>query len=192
MTFPEWCIQKHAETNHFYDGELPYGFHLKKVAGVAKRYRNLIPKITDSNDLNYDIIIFACFGHDLSEDARQTYNDIQFALAKYANITTVGYEAVGDIIKACTQWNGGEDRAERMPDWLYKLIRNTPGAVFVKLCDRIANVEHAIYMDSSHLKKHIKEYPEFIDHLQLENDSPYTPMIKHLGNLLGYETVFTE
>jgi hypothetical protein len=50
-------------------------------------------------------------------------------------------EGAADIIYAVTN-DKGKNRKERAGVKYYEGIRKTPGAVFVKLCDRIANVQY--------------------------------------------------
>jgi len=57
----------------------------------------------------------ACWGHDLIEDCRVSYNDVKDAL---------GQEAA-DIIYAVTN-EKGKNRKERANDKYYEGIRNTP------------------------------------------------------------------
>jgi hypothetical protein len=38
----KWCIEQHQNTNHFYDTYLPYEFHLRMVAKVAKDFIKVI------------------------------------------------------------------------------------------------------------------------------------------------------
>ena len=40
----DWIIQQHKDTNHFYDGELPYSFHLKMVVNVFEDFKHLLPE----------------------------------------------------------------------------------------------------------------------------------------------------
>ena len=79
-----------------------------------------------------EAVMIAVWGHDLIEDARVSYNDVK---------SNLGPEAA-DIIYAVTN-EKGKNRSERANAKYYEGIRNTPGAVFVKLCDRIANVQYS-------------------------------------------------
>ncbi len=66
-----------------------------------------------------------------------------------------------DIIYALTN-EKGRNRAERGNDKYYEGIRNTPGAIFVKLCDRIANVQYSKMTKSRMFEMYKKENPEFM------------------------------
>lgn len=120
--YAEHC---HSSTNHFYDDH-PYTFHLQMVRDAAKRFIHLIP-------VEYqDIVLAGCWVHDTIEDTRQTYNDVK------SNTT----EEVAEIAYALTN-EKGKNRTERANEKYYIGIKSTPFAVFVKLCDRIANIEYS-------------------------------------------------
>jgi (p)ppGpp synthase/HD superfamily hydrolase len=189
MNEQQWCIDKHKETNHMYDTYLPYEFHLRMVANVGNTYKDLL-----NGDKEYytgDQIVnpiqqislrsacmTACWGHDLIEDCRVSYNDVKDAL---------GQEAA-DIIYAVTN-EKGKTRKERANDNYYYGIRSTPGAVFVKLCDRIANVQYSKMTGSRMFEMYKKENTEFTKALDLRGvsvDYPgheYYKMYKYLNNL---------
>lgn len=146
----QWCISSHEKTNHFYDNYLPYEFHLRMVNNVAQQFKHLLDDDVDyyvdyyTGKKEYghhgrdetvtlrEAVMIAVWGHDLIEDARVSFNDVKMHL---------GPEAA-DIVYAVTN-EKGKNRAERANAKYYEGIRNTPGAVFVKLCDRIANVQYS-------------------------------------------------
>lgn len=184
-----WIIQQHRDTNHMYDEYLPYEFHLKIVVEVFKKFKYILPKNLfttppylsimtppyDYTDYTELVIEFACWGHDGIEDARLTYNDVKEKFGKDA----------AEIIRAVTNYSRGRDRNERMPDFVYEDIRNTPGATFVKLCDRIANVQYGKMMGSGMYKKYQKENEHFLTKLEVINmDTIYNKMVQYLNNLL--------
>ena len=151
----------HASTNHLYDGR-PYAYHLSMVANVATNYAYLLPP----EDL--ETVIAACWCHDVIEDARQTYNDVKAATS----------EAVAEIVFALTN-EKGRTRKERANRKYYQGIIHTAYAPFVKLCDRIANVEYSTSMQSPMAKKYKEENDDFVGWLE---SSPYTKeLINHLN-----------
>lgn len=93
-------------------------------------------------------------GHDLIEDTRVSYNDVKDHL---------GQEAA-DIIYAVSN-EKGKTRKERANTTYYKGIRETPGATFVKLCDRIANVQYSKMTGSRMFEMYKKENSNFIQEL---------------------------
>lgn len=169
----DYAIKAHADTNHYYDKYLPYEFHLRLVAKVANEwYDTCYPdKIKNYDHKHRNNIMAACFCHDLIEDARQSYNDV----LKHSN------EEVADIVFAVTN-NAGKTRKDRANDAYYAKIRSTPDAIFVKLCDRIANVEYGILTKSKMVNVYKEEHAHFIAELST-NDTRYTPLIQYLNNL---------
>lgn len=116
----------HNDTNHMY-GDASYTIHLAHVVDVAYRFIHNIP----IEDRPY--VIAACWLHDSIEDARMSYNDVK----KVTNTR------VAEMVRAVTNYTRGRNRAERMPDYIYKEILTTDHAAFVKFCDRIANIEYS-------------------------------------------------
>jgi (p)ppGpp synthase/HD superfamily hydrolase len=160
-----WCIEQHRNTNHYYDEYLPYEFHLRMVTQVAYDFLHL-------PENRWSDLILACWGHDLIEDTRISYNDCVKVLGEY----------VADIIYAITN-EKGKTRAERANDDYYSLIRETPGATFVKLCDRIANVQYSKLTKSVMFNMYIKENTGFIN--KLNPDNRFQPMVDYLNKLFN-------
>jgi len=144
----EWIINQHSSTNHLYDDYLPYQFHLKMVVGVYKKYQHLIEEIRRED------VELACFGHDLIEDTRVSYNDVKQKL---------GYHAA-EIIYALTN-EKGKNRSERANEKYYNGIMEIKYAPFVKLCDRIANVEYSKMTKSRMFDLYKKENENFMSKL---------------------------
>jgi len=190
----QWCVDQHAKTNHWYDTYLPYEFHLRMVANVAKDFQHLLDNEVDyytgkqeidkGQDLTLTLrtaCLRAAWGHDLIEDTRNSYNDVKEIL---------GQEAA-DIIYAVSN-EKGKNRKERANDKYYEGIRNTPGAVFVKMCDRIANVQYSKMTKSRMFEMYKKENTEFTrslgfiggDSITVEYPGhEYYKMYKYLINL---------
>lgn len=133
----------HKAANHRYDDK-PYHFHLQMVADAAREF------IEEYDEETQEIILAACWCHDIIEDARQTYNDVK---------KVVG-EPVAEIVYALTN-EKGKTRNERANDKYYEGIRNTRYATLVKICDRIANVAHSRMKQSRLLTIYLQEYPHF-------------------------------
>ncbi len=126
-TAKEFAFKCHSETNHTYDGE-PYSFHLVMAAQWASKFSYLIPHE------EFDTVMCGVFCHDLCEDTRVTYNDVRKVINKDA----------AEIVYALTN-EKGKNRKERANEKYYQGIRKTQYAMFVKLCDRLANSEHSFY-----------------------------------------------
>ena len=151
----KWIVAQHESTNHKYDDYLPYEFHLKMVAGNAQKFGKAVAEICwPGGDISGKDILLAAWGHDLIEDTRVSYNDVAKALGPKA----------ADIIYAVTN-EKGKNRSERANDKYYEGIRNTPGTVFVKLCDRIANVEYSKMTGSRMFEMYKKENQKFMTQL---------------------------
>jgi len=121
-----------------------------------------------------DACLNATWGHDLIEDCRVSYNDVKSHL---------GQEAA-DIIYAVTN-EKGKTRSERANDKYYEGIRNTPGAVFVKLCDRIANVQYSKMTKSRMFEMYKKENEHFIKSLGGHPQHELHSMFDYLINLFN-------
>jgi (p)ppGpp synthase/HD superfamily hydrolase len=169
-----WILEQHSSTNHMYNGYLPYRFHLEMVAHVAKQNIHLISDSNDGEESFRDSVILASWGHDLIEDTRVSYTDVRDKL---------GFTAA-EIIYAVTN-EKGKNRKERANDKYYEGIRNTPGAVFVKLCDRIANVQYSKMTGSQMFEMYKKENEEFMTRLgyTFSDSHEYSKMFKDLDNL---------
>jgi (p)ppGpp synthase/HD superfamily hydrolase len=159
-----WCIEQHNKTNHMYDVYLPYEFHLRMVVQAFKDFKHLLPKewfwrddrsYTFNGGISWDTVIEnACWGHDVIEDTRNSYNDVKQYLGQYS----------ADIVYAVSN-EKGKTRKERANDKYYQGIRDTKGAVFVKLCDRIANVQYSKMTKSRQFEMYKKENEEFMSQL---------------------------
>ena len=179
MSKSNWCIEQHRKTNHFYYTYLPYEFHLRMVYQVGQDFKHLLDDKLDyytgnpNNKDGYVTLRDAClvvaWGHDLIEDCRVSYNDVKSHL---------GQEAA-DIVYAVTN-EKGKNRAERANEKYYQGIRETPGAVFVKLCDRIANVQYSKMTKSRMFEMYSKENPKFEKMLGRHTD------YKHLESMFEY------
>lgn len=178
----DWIIQQHEDTNHMYDEYLPYSFHLRMVAQAGEEFGYLLDILAQHyfiNPTQNDIDTFktsvkkGLWGHDLIEDTRTSYNDVKKVLG----------EVSAEIILACTNYGRGRTRAERMPQFVYDDIRNVPGALFVKLCDRIANVQYSKMTKSSMFGKYKKENQHFFEMLGYSEDHVLKPMFDYIQNL---------
>jgi (p)ppGpp synthase/HD superfamily hydrolase len=125
------------------------------VAHVAKENIHHINAV----ELMRESVILAAWGHDLIEDTRVSYNDVKDKL---------GFTAA-EIIYAVSN-EKGKNRKERANEKYYEGIRNTPGAVFVKLCDRIANVQYSKMTGSRMFDMYKKENPDFTLALGIRGD----------------------
>lgn len=168
--FREQVYAIHASTNHFYEENLPYSFHLKAAETEGYRYLHLLKDIKIAEAQK---VIMGIIAHDVIEDTRLSYGK----LVKISDVT------VAELSRAVTNYNRGRTREERMPDWLYVEIRELANADFVKLCDRIANVKFSIFSESRQTQMYRDENFDFINKVTSRH-SQLKPMIKKLSDLL--------
>jgi len=163
----EYAVKCHTDTCHYYDTH-PYSYHLQMVVDVANKFIHLIP------EKDCDVVISSAWCHDLIEDTRQTYGDL---------LKSTSLE-VAEIVYALTN-EKGKTRKERANEKYYSGIRNTPYATFVKLCDRIANIQYSMSQRSRMLEMYRKETPDFINTLY---DEKYDEMFEYLEILVGIKS----
>jgi len=172
----KWIVDQHKRVNQKYGDNLPYHVHLSDVWRYAKKFIHLIPE-----KYHRDIIL-AAWGHDLIEDTGLTYNDVLKVLGKN----------VADIVYALTN-EKGRNRAERANDKYYENIKENDLALYVKLCDRLANMVYSKKEGQGMYKKYVQEIPNFkkklynglydeiwkeIDNIEFtERDNEYLPKI---------------
>lgn len=146
----EQAFKAHEDVSHLYDGE-PYKVHLIMAQVIAMAFAHLIPK-EDILD-----VIGGVLHHDTIEDTNLTYEDIR-------NATNV---RIAKLAKAVTNKEGAT-RQERANDEYYEGIRNTKYATFVKLCDRIANVQASLESNRRLFDMYKKEHQHFKEMLYTE------------------------
>ena len=185
MSKIDWILEQHRNTNHQYDGYIPYEYHLKMVNKVGNDFKHLLDdrefytgeEIINSDQVSLsDACMLATWGHDVIEDCRVSYSDVKNVLG----------QEVADIVYAVTN-EKGKNRKERANEKYYKGIRVTPGAVFVKLCDRIANVQYSKMTGSRMFEMYKKENDDFIVQLGWDdtNTHPYFEMFSYLQDLFN-------
>lgn len=163
MTSKEYAIKCHHETNHLYDGN-PYEFHLIMVVDVFDQFKHLI-----SED-SWQDVEDACWCHDVIEDCRQTYNDVKSATNEY----------VAELVYLLTN-EKGRTRKERANEKYYSGIRKDKNAIFIKLCDRIANYNYSKISGSRMAQVYEKEMDLFLSKLDVYQYFP--DMVKYIKNI---------
>lgn len=173
----------HDDVNQKYDHVLPYGFHLKMTASYVSRYGYLVAE-TEADIL---ILYASAYLHDTIEDARMTYNDV----VKFIDDFRVGSlvlleeikreleEQVPEIVYALTN-EKGRNRKERANEAYYKGIRDTRFAPFVKMCDRLANIQYTMMFVFANrmLEVYRREHPEFIRSISEGSVTPIPDVMK--------------
>jgi len=160
---------KHRAVNHKYGGEHEYEYHLEMVYEFGYRFQSHLPE-----ELRKDVLC-GCWVHDIIEDARETYNDVKQELG----------ETVAELAYALTN-EKGRNRKERASTKYYEGIRQTPGAVFIKICDRLANASYSKGSGGSMYKKYQKENSDFERMLGRYTDYKHLePMFQELDKIFN-------
>jgi len=162
----DWVFGQHEKTNHYYDQYLPYSFHLRMVIQAFQDWKHLL------DEKDHETMELAAAGHDLIEDTRTSYNDVKSVLG----------EKAADIIYACSN-EKGKTRKERANDKYYQGIREQEGAVFIKLCDRIANVQYSKMTRSRMFEMYKSENENFFKKIGYEEQHPLVKMFQYLESL---------
>jgi (p)ppGpp synthase/HD superfamily hydrolase len=167
----DFALTAHRENHQLYDGYLPYEFHLRLAVKTATEFVGvLVPHAYELED-----ILSAVWCHDVLEDTFRTYNDLK------EGVNT----NVADIVYAVTN-EKGKTRKERANAKYYEGIKATEYAVFVKLCDRIANVTYGRYIafNDKLYQMYQRENDKFLQALAGKQLDQLTPMVAHLRHLL--------
>ena len=139
-----FILKEHKKVNQKYDG-LPYYVHLEIAVRFAKKYLYLIP------ERYHNAVIIGTWGHDLLEDTNLTYNIVKKELGEFE----------ADIIFAL-QNEKGKFRPDRANDRYYEQIFQNHLFIFVKLCDRLANMYYSkTHGNEDMYNTYKKEFPKF-------------------------------
>jgi (p)ppGpp synthase/HD superfamily hydrolase len=158
----EYGKECHSSTNHLYDGN-PYSVHLELVFKFACEFSHLI------TEEKIHVALASAWTHDTIEDTRQTYNDVKKACG----------EEVAEVVYALTN-EKGKNRKERANDKYYLEMRKNKIAVYVKLCDRLANLEYSSKSGSRMSDLYKKEHEGFVSKLYFPEFEPmYDEMKKY-------------
>lgn len=164
------------ETNQKYnkgDYPVPYSFHLHCAEKNYWKFRRLIPKGV-SMGYSEDIVYKGVVGHDSLENCDLSFNDLK---AMYG-------EEVAEVIFLCTDYTG-RTRDERKPMAFYIALSKNKLAIFVKLCDIMANTKFSLLMNSDMFLKYKKEYFEKVKpYLYCEE---YKEMFDYLEKIYALE-----
>jgi (p)ppGpp synthase/HD superfamily hydrolase len=182
-----FAIEAHSKVNHLYDGK-PYSVHLAMVSDIAYRFFDVA---LNEQLLNYDFkenlhnvevlknnILHICWLHDTIEDCRVTYNDLRMIVSI----------EIADAVYALSN-EKGKNRNERANQKYFQDIRNNRIALFVKLCDRIANVTYSKENSSNMYEVYKSENKKFIESLFTplgtteQERTVYFPITNHLEKL---------
>lgn len=140
------ALATRAHTGQRY-GAAPYTVHLAQAVAVLHRHG-----VTDAK------LVAATWLHDTLEDT---------SVSRDTLVAAVG-EPITALVDAVTDGPGAH-RAERKAR-PYRMIPQTPGAVLVKLADRVANVEASVGVRPTKLAKYRAEHATFREKLHAADD----------------------
>lgn len=171
----KFFVDAHNETNQKYDN-YSYEFHLEHVADVVRRFAY---RFFDTDEI--ELAIAAAYGHDAVSDARLTFNDISSGLM---------HERLAKICCNLCEDVWGINRDERNSDSYYARISSDEISLFVKLCDRIANIEYSMHTGSSMFIKYMKEQSNFVS--KLDGISKFEVLVSYIDDtLLTQENLYS-
>lgn len=158
--------EAYAATHHGgtkYSSGRPYTYHLGRTAAIM---REVLPTWHPWRD----DLLAAAWLHDIVEDTKVSVEDLAEKFGR----------RVADLVWAVTD-ERGRTREERKRA-TYPKIRATPGAVLLKLCDRLANLEEASGGGGSFLTMYAREHPLF--HAELHNGGVLEEILWERINLI--------
>lgn len=137
----EYARKSHENANCEYDGKNYFNTHVLMVVDAVNKFKEVF---IDPND--YTITKGAAFSHDLIEDAKQTFNNIQDNSNK----------DVADVVLAVTDVPA-ETRLLRHLLTMPKTVKDHR-AIILKMCDIHANALYSKLNGSSMYNKYRLEY----------------------------------
>lgn len=164
-------------------GNFEYSKHLIDVFNIGMRYIHLLGQNKENFEREQvqNSVLNALICHDTLEDCGISYNDLKKQIGNFA--ADIVYDVTNELGK------NREERSKRT----YSKIKNNELAIFVKCCDRLANVKFAKTNSftkenalSSMYKKYITEYQSFKNELfdnpllRSENKIPFQELWNEL------------
>jgi len=170
----KYAFLKHQSVLQMYDDK-PYIVHPFHVYDIALKY-NYVFYLHNVSSFDYgfqnnQITLQTALLHDTIEDTNITHNDLKKVFG----------EDVANNVYNLTN-NKGRNRNERADDSYYNGIKTSDISVFVKLCDRIANVSSNTSKNGM-LDKYKKEYKHFKEKLYTEK---FKDLFDEIERLINY------
>ena len=151
-------VAEKAHANQSYD-IFPYIYHVKQVVRISKEFYK-----------DDEVVQVACALHDTLEDTNLSYNDLKKTFGE--TVAEVVYNVTDEL---------GRTRKERK-EKTYPKIKSDWKSLAVKLCDRIANVEHSKEFNQDMFNMYKKESYQFIRELY-NDDSKNSNTWEYLARL---------
>ena len=136
----EYAEKCHDDANCKYNGG-SYMFHVDKVVYAVETYQDIFIYKSDK-----EITIAAAYGHDLVEDAKQTFNDMK---------TILGVEAAKVVLRVTDV--PAENRLMKHLLTMGKTVEDYR-AIILKMCDIWANATYSKTSGGSMYSKYVEEY----------------------------------
>jgi len=162
----KYAIEKHYRAGNKY-GEHEYDYHLNMVYIEGKHYFKEM-NIPSNECLVYSKAIWC---HDILTDTGVSREELR---------KVIGGEAE-DIVWCVSGF--GNNRKERNKNEINK-TKNNRKAVFVKLCDRLANVKKSKHTNKNLFEMYKKEHTQFKKILYIKGE--YDLMWENLSDLFKY------
>ncbi len=160
----ELAFSYHADQKY---GSRPYSYHLQKVVNIARFYSSLIPKEA------LEDVICAAYLHDVLEDTLCTQDEILRALNPRILL----------IVKLLTK------NSSNLEEY-FDQVSQDDLAIFVKLCDRYANVLACVYDgEDQKLAKYKEQNPMFNRILLRNNYKPIFDWIEDYLSLINSSSI---
>lgn len=169
-----WAQKYHI--GQTYGDNHSYGYHLFQVAHQVNKWAYIVG--FDDETLHNALV--ASWLHDILEDTDVTFEQI----------TEHFGQAIADIVDRVTNPNflDGKKLARKEKHAIsYPRIAENHIAIFIKLCDRIANVTYSKLTKSNMVGMYRKEHQTFRNILKVSSPNAFDPMWDYLDNLLDYK-----
>jgi len=160
-----FALEAHGDQMY---GKVPYSVHLTYVVMIAMKFIHNIKQELQEG------VIQASWTHDTIEDTGKTFNDI----------VKVFGEFVAEIVYAVSN-EKGKNRKERNERTLSGIAKNRL-AVFVKLCDKIANTLYSKQDSAGMHAKYSSEFEHFKSALYIPGE--YDDVWEYLEEISTIET----
>lgn len=154
--------------NQPYDTDKYHPFHLRMVEEIIVEYAHIDEDITK----DIEPIRIAGLFHDVIEDTYWNYADVRDKFG----------ELIADLVYAVTD-EKGKNRPERHNEKFWNELRSDKRAIYIKLCDRIANFRYSISVED---KKFMKLYHKEVAILvkELYEEDVFAELWNELNRLL--------
>jgi (p)ppGpp synthase/HD superfamily hydrolase len=159
----DFAIKAHGDQRY---GGFPYVLHLDDTYEIVRRF-NLHPAL--------EVMAYL---HDVLEDTSVTFEELKKEFSWQ----------IADVVRKVTD-ELGKNRKERHL-LTYPKTRTDPVAVALKLCDRIANVQHCLTVGTDRLSMYKKEHAEFKKALYRPDE--WEDIWNYLDRLIGDKTCQTQ